>query len=143
MTESHGAVVTEIRGEVTDADGKPVITSIVTVLGEAASDSEADEVSAQIAAAARCRDRENDCWAKLFDDLEIRPASRREGPRFSASGDFSVPLLARGPSSRRRTQPKKVLRRFANNWYSVCWMVSRTWSVSSNVIIGSSAADSS
>jgi hypothetical protein len=36
---------------VTDADGKPVITSIVTVLGEAASDTEADEVSAQIAAA--------------------------------------------------------------------------------------------
>ena len=51
VTESHGAVVTEIRGEVTDADGKPVITSIVTVMGEAASDSEADEVSAQIAAA--------------------------------------------------------------------------------------------
>ena len=51
VTESHGAVVSEIRGEVTDADGKPVITSIVTVLGEAASDTEADEVSAQIAAA--------------------------------------------------------------------------------------------
>ena len=51
MIESHGAIVTEIRGEVTDADGKPVITSIVTVLGEAATDTEADEVSAQIAAA--------------------------------------------------------------------------------------------
>jgi acyl dehydratase len=51
VTESHGAVLTEVRGEVTDADGKPVITSIVTVLGEAASDSEAGEVSAQIAAA--------------------------------------------------------------------------------------------
>jgi len=51
VTESHGAVVSEIRGEVTDANGKPVITSIVTVLGEAASDTEADEVSAQIAAA--------------------------------------------------------------------------------------------
>src|SRR6478736_8447174 len=38
VTESHGAVVSEIRGEVTDANGKPVITSIVTVLGEAASD---------------------------------------------------------------------------------------------------------
>jgi hypothetical protein len=36
---------------VTDADGKPVITSIVTVLGEAATDTEADEVSTQIAAA--------------------------------------------------------------------------------------------
>ena len=51
MTESHGAVITEIRGEVTDADGKPVMTSVVTVLGEAATDAEADEVSAQIAAA--------------------------------------------------------------------------------------------
>jgi acyl dehydratase len=51
VTESHGAIVTEIRGEVTDADGKPVITSVVTVMGEAASDTEADEVSAQIAAA--------------------------------------------------------------------------------------------
>ncbi|WP_101950389.1 MaoC family dehydratase N-terminal domain-containing protein [Mycobacterium sp. 3519A] len=51
VTESHGAVVTEIRGEVTDAEGKPVLTSVVTVMGEAASDSEADEVSAQIAAA--------------------------------------------------------------------------------------------
>lgn len=51
VTESHGAIVTEIRGEVTDADGNPVITSIVTVMGEAQSDTEADEVSAQIAAA--------------------------------------------------------------------------------------------
>src|SRR5258705_10747188 len=51
VTESHGAVLTEIRGEVTDADGNAVITSIVTVLGEAATDTEADEASAQIAAA--------------------------------------------------------------------------------------------
>ena len=51
VIESHGAVLTEIRGEVTDDDGKPVITSIVTVLGEAAHPDEADEVSAQIAAA--------------------------------------------------------------------------------------------
>jgi hypothetical protein len=50
VTESHGAVVTEIRGEVTDAEGNPVLTSIVTVMGEAASDTEADEVTAQIAA---------------------------------------------------------------------------------------------
>jgi acyl dehydratase len=51
VTESHGAVLTEIRGEVTDADGKPVLTSIVTVMGEAASDTEADEITAQVAAA--------------------------------------------------------------------------------------------
>jgi acyl dehydratase len=51
VTESHGAVLTEIRGEVTDAEGKPVLTSIVTVMGEAASDTEADEITAQVAAA--------------------------------------------------------------------------------------------
>ena len=51
VMESHGAILTEIRGEVTDAEGKPVITSIVTVMGEAESDTEADEVSARIAAA--------------------------------------------------------------------------------------------
>jgi acyl dehydratase len=51
VTESHGAVVTEVRGEVTDADGKPVLTSVVTVMGEAQSDTEADEVSERIAAA--------------------------------------------------------------------------------------------
>src|ERR1700744_5013958 len=33
VIESHGAVITEIRSEVTDADGKPVVTSIVTTLG--------------------------------------------------------------------------------------------------------------
>ncbi|MGE2689372.1 FAS1-like dehydratase domain-containing protein [Mycolicibacterium pulveris] len=51
VTESHGAVVTEVRGEVTDADGEPVITSVITVMGEAASDTEADEISAKVAAA--------------------------------------------------------------------------------------------
>ena len=50
VIESHGAILTEIRGEVTDADGKPVITSVVTVMGEAEQD-EANEVTAQIAAA--------------------------------------------------------------------------------------------
>ena len=43
----------------------PVITSIVTVIGEAAHDDEADEVSATINAATRRGDRENDCRAKL------------------------------------------------------------------------------
>ena len=50
VTESHGAVLTEIRGEVTDAEGKPVITSIVTVMGEAASDDEADEITDKVSA---------------------------------------------------------------------------------------------
>jgi acyl dehydratase len=34
VIESHGAVITEIRSEVTDADGNPVVTSVVTMLGE-------------------------------------------------------------------------------------------------------------
>jgi acyl dehydratase len=48
VIEAHGTVVTEIRGEATDAEGKPVVTSIVTVIGEAAHDDEAEEVSAAI-----------------------------------------------------------------------------------------------
>ena len=48
VIEAHGTVVTEVRGEVSDADGKPVLTSIVTVIGEAAHDDEAEEVSAAI-----------------------------------------------------------------------------------------------
>jgi acyl dehydratase len=48
VIEAHGTVVTEIRGEASDAEGKPVVTSIVTVIGEAAHDDEADEVSAAI-----------------------------------------------------------------------------------------------
>lgn len=50
VIESHGTVITEIRGEVTDADGQPVITSVVTVIGEAQYDDEADEVVSAIAA---------------------------------------------------------------------------------------------
>jgi acyl dehydratase len=34
VIESHGTVIAEIRSEVTDADANPVITSIVTMLGE-------------------------------------------------------------------------------------------------------------
>jgi acyl dehydratase len=51
VIESHGAILTEIRGEVTDDDGNPVLTSVVTVMGEAEHDGEVDEMSAQIAAA--------------------------------------------------------------------------------------------
>ncbi len=36
VIESHGTVIAEIRSEVTDADGNPIITSTVTMLGEAA-----------------------------------------------------------------------------------------------------------
>jgi acyl dehydratase len=51
VIESHGAILTEIRGEVTADDGSPVLTSVVTILGEAAHPDETDEVTAQIAAA--------------------------------------------------------------------------------------------
>jgi acyl dehydratase len=50
VTESHGAVIAELRAEVTDAKGEPVITSVVTMLGEAASDTETNEQIAAIAA---------------------------------------------------------------------------------------------
>jgi len=36
VIESHGTVLAEIRSEVTDAEGKPVVTSVVTMLGESA-----------------------------------------------------------------------------------------------------------
>lgn len=51
VIESHGTVIAEVRGEVTTDTGEPVLTSIVTMLGEAAHPDEADEVSSQIAAA--------------------------------------------------------------------------------------------
>lgn len=50
VTESHGAVIAELRAEVTDANGEPVITSVVTMFGEAQTDTEADEQVAAIAA---------------------------------------------------------------------------------------------
>ncbi len=50
MIESHGTVIVELRSEVTDDAGEPVITSIVTMIGEANSDTEANEQVAAIAA---------------------------------------------------------------------------------------------
>jgi acyl dehydratase len=50
VIESHGAVITEIRSEITDAEGNQVVTSIVTMLGEAAhQDAGAEETVAAIA----------------------------------------------------------------------------------------------
>jgi acyl-CoA thioesterase FadM len=50
VLESHGTVIAEIRSEVTDADGNPVVTSTVTMLGEAAhQDAGAEETVAAIA----------------------------------------------------------------------------------------------
>lgn len=50
VIEAHGTVVTEVRGEVSDEHGGPVLTSVVTVIGEAAHDDEADELTATIKA---------------------------------------------------------------------------------------------
>ncbi|WP_343572740.1 MaoC family dehydratase N-terminal domain-containing protein [Mycobacterium sp.] len=50
VIESHGTVIAEIRSEVTDADGKPIITSIVTMLGESSNpDANAEATIAAIA----------------------------------------------------------------------------------------------
>lgn len=55
VLESHGTVITEMRSEVTDAEGQPVITTIVTMIGEAAG----AEDNAQVAAiAARALQRQ-------------------------------------------------------------------------------------
>lgn len=55
VLESHGTVITEMRSEVTDAEGQPVITTIVTMIGEAAG----AEDNAQVAAiAARAMQRQ-------------------------------------------------------------------------------------
>jgi acyl dehydratase len=48
VIESHGTVLAEIRSEVTDAEGNPVLTSVVTMLGEAAHQ-DTDETVAAIA----------------------------------------------------------------------------------------------
>src|SRR5277367_5670954 len=50
VIESHGTVIAEIRSEVTDADGNPIITSIVTMLGESSNpDANAEATIAAIA----------------------------------------------------------------------------------------------
>lgn len=52
VIESHGTVISTLRSEVTDADGKPVMTTIVTMIGESAGDEETNAQVAAIAAAA-------------------------------------------------------------------------------------------
>ncbi|KAA1251251.1 hypothetical protein F0Q45_05415 [Mycobacterium simiae] len=50
VIESHGTVLAEIRSEVTDDEGKPVATGVVTMLGEAAHhEAEAEAAVAAIA----------------------------------------------------------------------------------------------
>ena len=52
VIESHGTVISELRSEITDADGKPVMTTVVTMIGEAAGSEETNAQVAAIAAAA-------------------------------------------------------------------------------------------
>jgi acyl dehydratase len=49
VIESHGTVISEIRSEVTDADGNPVITGVVTMIGESAHQDDPDATIAAIA----------------------------------------------------------------------------------------------
>lgn len=50
VIESHSTVIAEIRSEVTDGEGNPVATSIVTMLGESTSpDADAEATIAAIA----------------------------------------------------------------------------------------------
>lgn len=50
VIESHSTVIAEIRSEVTDGDGGPILTSIVTMLGESSSpDADAEATIAAIA----------------------------------------------------------------------------------------------
>ncbi|MEB3069808.1 FAS1-like dehydratase domain-containing protein [[Mycobacterium] vasticus] len=56
VIESHGTVVSEVRSEVTDAEGKPVVTSVVTMLGES-TNQDADTQARTIANIEAMRDR--------------------------------------------------------------------------------------
>jgi len=49
VVQSFGTIISELRTEVTDGDGKPILTAIVTMIGEAEG---AEQTDAQIAAIA-------------------------------------------------------------------------------------------
>jgi acyl dehydratase len=72
VIESHGTVISEIRSEVTDADGNPVITGIVTMIGEASHQQDPDATVAAIAS--RRGDAEDEPDAAGND--ELTPNSR-------------------------------------------------------------------
>ena len=55
VIESHGTVISELRSEVTDENGQPVMTTVVTMIGEANGDEETNAQVAAIAAAAMRR----------------------------------------------------------------------------------------
>jgi acyl dehydratase len=54
VLESHGTVISEIRSEISDADGNPVATGVITMLGEATGQ-DADTEAATVAAIASMR----------------------------------------------------------------------------------------
>lgn len=51
VIESHGTVISELRSEVTDADGEPVMTTVVTMIGESAGEEDNAQIAAIAAAA--------------------------------------------------------------------------------------------
>ncbi|WP_328350947.1 MaoC family dehydratase N-terminal domain-containing protein [Mycobacterium sp. NBC_00419] len=53
VVESHGTVISELRSEVTDEEGRPVMTTIVTMIGEANGEEDNAQIAAIAAAAMR------------------------------------------------------------------------------------------
>ena len=49
VIESHGTVLAEIRSEVTDAKGNPIVTSVVTMLGESTNEADVAATAAAVA----------------------------------------------------------------------------------------------
>ncbi len=94
VTESHGAVLTEIRGEVTDADGKPGDHQHRHRARRGRHRRRGRRGQRADRRRARCGDRQNDCWANFLG--ELGPASTyRYGER--------------------KAQPRNVFRRLASS----------------------------
>ena len=51
VIESHGAVISTLRTEITDDNGEPVVTTLVTMLGESAGEEDNAQIAAIAAAA--------------------------------------------------------------------------------------------
>lgn len=80
-------------------------------------------------ALARLRDCRPSTWTACG-----KPCARRVLPGWHTAGPNPAGV------SPANAQPRKTLRRWESRWYSVCWIDSRTWSVSVNTSIGSSTA---
>lgn len=55
VVESFGTIISELRTEVTDSDGQPILTAIVTMIGEAEGSEQTDAQVAAIAARAMAK----------------------------------------------------------------------------------------